>query len=237
MIRAVTFDLWGTIFNYSEAIVARRLSLLSDKLKRQGSDPDAENLKDAYIRTQDLFEDSWERAKRSFSSRERIEAILNRLGASLIPAELEELVREIEEAVLSEAPDLVDGVEKAIVSLSPNYKLGIISDTGMTPGRVLRPLLEKVGLLSHFSFSLFSDEVGYYKPHAEIFRRALRELAVPPEQAVHIGDRPETDIKGAKGVGMKAILFSPSGSSEIDIGQADAVIEDYHRLKEVVETL
>ena len=237
MIKAITFDLWWTILNYSQAIVERRLALLSLRLRNRGFEADVEEVRDAHTYVQNLFGDSWERAKRSFSPRERVEALLNRIDISLPEEDLRDLTRELEEVALEEPPDLVQGVEEAIRSLSKSYSLGIISDTGMTPGRVLRPLLAKAGLLRFFSSSLFSDEIGYYKPHPTIFTVALRDLAVLPEEAVHIGDNPKTDVQGAKGVGMKAILFNRSGSAETEIGQADAVIEDYHGLREVVEGL
>lgn len=237
MIKAITFDLWWTIFDYSESITERRFLLLSERLNACGFDPQIESLKEAYVHTQDFFENSWERAKRSFSSRERLESIIGRIGVSLPPKDLTELLTEIEEAALDEPPDLTCGVEEALRSLYGTYRLAIISDTGMTSGRVLRILLERAGLLRLFSLTLFSDEVGYYKPHPEIFREALRSLRVDPQESVHVGDNPETDIKGAKGMGMKAILFNPPGSMVTDAGQADAIIASYEGLKEAVESL
>ncbi len=237
MIRAVTFDLWWTIFNYTEAIVERRLALLYERLRTHGWDADIEGLRDAYTSSQCLFEGSWERSERSFSPQERVESILERVGISLPPNELGKLVEDIEDAALVEPPDLVEGAGEALNSLQRSYQLGIISDTGMTPGRVLRVLLERAGMLRLFSVSLFSDEVGYYKPHPEIFRRALRDLGVRPQEAVHLGDNPETDVKGAKGVGMRAILFNPSGATEMAPGVADAVINSYGPLEEVVGRL
>lgn len=44
------------------------------------------------------------------------------------------------------------------------------------------------------------------KPEAPIFRLALERVAATPETAVMIGDRLDTDIAGAKRLGMKAIL-------------------------------
>ena len=44
------------------------------------------------------------------------------------------------------------------------------------------------------------------KPQPEIYRQAMRRLALPVENLVMVGDRPDTDIDGAKRMGMHAIL-------------------------------
>jgi putative hydrolase of the HAD superfamily len=237
MIQAVTFDLWWTIFEYREATLERKIALLSDMLGHQGLDRDRESMREAFIYSRNLFDRSWKRAKRSHSPRARVEAVLDRMGVSLPAGAMKDLTGEIEEAILAEPPNLVHGVAEAIDSLSQAYTLGIISDTGMTPGRVVRTLLDRAGLLSLFSSTLFSDEVGCYKPHAEIFKLALRDLAVLPAQAVHIGDDPQTDVRGAKGVGMKAILFNRSSATGTVAEGADVVIGSYDGLMEIVHGL
>jgi putative hydrolase of the HAD superfamily len=52
---------------------------------------------------------------------------------------------------------------------------------------------------------VFSDEVGAMKPAPKIFLRALAELEVEPDEAIYVGDRLESDVKGAAGVGMWTI--------------------------------
>jgi putative hydrolase of the HAD superfamily len=48
---------------------------------------------------------------------------------------------------------------------------------------------------------------GRVKPHPTIFRAALAALAVPPEDAVMVGDSLEEDVEGARALGMRAILI------------------------------
>lgn len=50
-------------------------------------------------------------------------------------------------------------------------RLGIVCDVGFTGGELLRGLLEREGLLRHFSGWAFSDEVGHYKPAPHRHRR------------------------------------------------------------------
>ena len=86
-------------------------------------------------------------------------------------------------------------------------KIGLISNTGRSPGVALRRLLERLGILNFFDVTLFSDEVGCRKPDKRIFDLALKSLGAEPSATVHIGDNPEADIWGAKQAGMRAILF------------------------------
>ncbi len=85
-------------------------------------------------------------------------------------------------------------------------RLGVISNTiqpahAMDDGLVLR------GIAEFFSVAIYSSAVRVAKPHPAIFRAALAALGVTPEAAVYIGDRPEADVAGAHGVGMKAVLI------------------------------
>jgi putative hydrolase of the HAD superfamily len=108
---------------------------------------------------------------------------------------------------------------------------------GLTPGRVLRELLRRDGLLPHFRILTFSDETGAAKPRPEQFTRTLDALGVRPEQAAHIGDLPETDVVGARGVGMKALLFLGESNREDGLPLADAAFESYGELEGLLEGL
>jgi len=57
----------------------------------------------------------------------------------------------LQEAALHVAPRPIDGVLEAIRASRSGPPLGIISDTGFTPGRVLREVLRRDGVLDHFS--------------------------------------------------------------------------------------
>ena len=148
------------------------------------------------------------------------------------------LQRPVEEIYLrGDRPRPVPGVMEVLPRLSQRYRLGLISDVGLTPGRVLRKLLQRDGLLSLFRVLTFSDETGATKPRPEQFLRTLNGLGVRPVEAAHIGDLPETDIAGARGVGMKAILFLGESHREDGLSMADAVFEEYRELEELLGEL
>lgn len=71
----------------------------------------------------------------------------------------------------------------------------------------LRILLERLRLASYFDPIVISIEVGHAKPAAELFRRAVEGLGLPPEEILHVGDSAKEDVAGAKGAGLKAVLL------------------------------
>lgn len=48
-------------------------------------------------------------------------------------------------------------------------------------------------------------DVGWLKPHAEIFRHALDALGTSPDETIFIGDNPVADVAGAQSAGMRAV--------------------------------
>ena len=71
--------------------------------------------------------------------------------------------------------------------------------------------LGALGLGSAFDAVLISGELDVAKPHHVIFRRACRALGVSPAQAVHVGDRLDTDAEGARNAGMHGVWLDRSG--------------------------
>ena len=83
-------------------------------------------------------------------------------------------------------------------------KLGLISN-GYEED--IHFFLERTGLeKTTFDIIVGVDTVQCNKPHPDIFKYPLRKLNVRPEEAMFVGDEIEADYKGAKNVGMHALL-------------------------------
>lgn len=234
MLRALTFDFWGTLYQNAFA-QKERLEILGQALARAGYPRSPEELAAAYRYGWDFFDRRWRQEHRPVIVEEWVRKVLLFLQAEL-PAETQAgLRRAIEEALLKAPPCPVPGVQEVLPRLAGRFPLGLVSDVGLTPGRVLREILRRDGLLAHFQTLTFSDESGVTKPCPEVFWRTLAGLGVRPEEAAHVGDLPETDIVGAKRVGMKALLFL--GVSHRDDGRelADAVFADFAELEGTLE--
>ncbi len=87
------------------------------------------------------------------------------------------------------------------------YRLGLISN--FEPW--LEDLLRRLGLADFFSIMVISGREGVEKPHPRIFRIALERLGAPPGACLHVGDSPESDYRGAREAGMRAVLLDRWG--------------------------
>jgi putative hydrolase of the HAD superfamily len=134
-------------------------------------------------------------------------------------------------------PDPIDGIKGALDELSQRYKLGVVSDAIVSPGRCLREWLEIHGLKEYFHGFAFSDEVGHSKPHRDMFTTAAAQLGVELHEMVHLGDRDHNDVKGPHGLGMKAILFTATRDRDKATTTADAVCERHQDLAAIVDSL
>lgn len=85
--------------------------------------------------------------------------------------------------------------------------LGMVSNMG----RDMQKLSDRLGLTPYLDFAIASREVGAEKPHPPIFHAALRRAGVQPQEAIHVGDQYLSDVQGARGVGITPLLIDREG--------------------------
>ena len=112
--------------------------------------------------------------------------------------------------------------------------LGLVSNTGISPGYALRELLADFGLLSYLQALTFSDEAGLAKPAPEMFHCTLDALGVAPPEAVFTGDLPALDVAGPLSVGMWAVQI---GDQQADGVEPHARIDSLTELFPALERL
>lgn len=165
-----------------------------------------------------------------------LEALDPALPGALGPAAWEAAATAYATPALVHSPTVSPGAGEAVRALrARGFRLGVISNTGRTPGRVLRQLLARAGLLDAFEVLSFSDEVGARKPAAAIFTRTLAAVGCAAPEALHVGDDAEADVAGARGVGMRALHYAPAGTPAAS--RADGVVRDLGELPALVARL
>jgi putative hydrolase of the HAD superfamily len=85
--------------------------------------------------------------------------------------------------------------------------LGLVSNWSARLPR----LLARLALEQDFDFVLCSAIERLEKPEAGIFQRALERAGVPAADALHAGDHPERDARGALALGLQAVLVDHAG--------------------------
>ncbi len=125
----------------------------------------------------------------------------------------EEIYRVLSEAYVSaifDAPPTLNPEALKVLETLKKREMGIglICNSGITPGFALRRLLTNYHALEFFDCTLFSDETGVRKPDPRMFRWAAEHLRVRLSEVVHVGDNLMTDVAGAKAAGCLSACFA-----------------------------
>lgn len=214
----VTFDFWETLARDTHESLNRarsmRLAALADVLQRAGHPRPASAVEEAYERCgAEMAARLWTE-NRDCSITDQVRLFFRCVEAEFVvpPHLLEVAVTAYGEPALRWPPPLMSGAADVVRRLAEGgLRLGIVSNTGRTPGRVLRRVLAGYGLLRYFTAASYSDEVGVRKPAPEIFMATLSRLAATPEAALHVGDNPDADVRGARALGMLTAHLAADG--------------------------
>jgi FMN phosphatase YigB (HAD superfamily) len=239
MLTAVTFDLWDTLLTDRDLLdrMALRATRLREALAPLGVYPGDEELERAFAESWRNFDRVWMTEHRTPSTAESIDVALGELGVDAPAATRAAITRMMEDLVTEVPPVPVEGAAEVLAELAGRYRIGLVSDTGLSPGRALRPVLDSHGMLKHFTFLYFSDEGGMSKPDPRVFALALEKLGARPAEAAHVGDILRTDIAGAQAAGMHAVHFVGVNASDAAWSTADRVIEHLRDLPAALDTL
>jgi putative hydrolase of the HAD superfamily len=215
VLRAVAFDLWETLITDTPELSRQqerlRLTRMEEILAAHGHGALADRIEHAYRalwhRCQDLY---WS-LDLDVPCRRQIEHFLEELQLEVRDeGMLEALEDAYAGAALEILPQTVDGAESLLADLqSRGLRVGLISNTGRTPGSVLRAILEALGLAQHIDVMVFSNEHGQCKPQASIFEELRRGLGVEYGEMMFVGDNLYVDVHGAQRLGMRAVHFDP----------------------------
>jgi len=199
----VLMDLWGTLI---EPTISKNLyykTRVLELLRACGLEPSDEELDHAYSIYKEVEEKLSEARKstlKEISAKKALDVFFKRLGLE-VQVEIEHL--NAYSKPFLELTRLKEGAREAVKHLSNGYSLILVSN--LSYARMGREVLRRNGLLNYFSGVLFSDEVGFRKPHPKIFQLALEIAGSDPSECVMIGDELEDDMLGAKKLGIKTI--------------------------------
>ena len=113
-------------------------------------------------------------------------------------------------AALEILPEAVEGAASTLAQIKARgLGVGLISNTGRTPGSVLRDILSALGLASSIDVMVFSNEHGECKPQPSIFEALRRGLGVGYDEMLFVGDNLYVDVHGAQRCGMRGVHFDP----------------------------
>jgi HAD superfamily hydrolase (TIGR01509 family) len=243
-VEAITIDLWGTLLFDGPAsdnrYKKRRMTDFHTLLGAAGLAASPSALDRAYEESASYLGRIWA-THRDVQVDDHVRAILIAVDPALprrvSPALMAALVDAYARPILLLPPTVDDGALAALETLKgAGYKLALVSNIMRTPGATLRQLLERFRLLGYFAQTTFSDEVGIRKPAPEVFALTLRAIDGDPATAVHVGDDPILDVRGAQAAGMRVIQVS-SASARRNSVRPDLVIPGLAALPAAIERL
>jgi putative hydrolase of the HAD superfamily len=118
-------------------------------------------------------------------------------------------------------PNLISTLDKL---KSRDIRLGMITNGR---GQFQLDNIKALGIGKYFDTILISEWEGIKKPDPEIFKRALNQLNVSAQQSIFVGDHPENDVKAAQNVGMKGVWKKDPQWESIE---ADYIVDDLAEL-------
>jgi FMN phosphatase YigB (HAD superfamily) len=217
VLKVVTFDLWNTLITErpegSLHTSAERIGRIDAVLREERIIRDPDAIARAYGAVGERLVAIWA-TLRDIGAREQVEILLEilRVEKQDQPSSLmDRLINAYTLPILTELPAPLDGVPDVLKILaSRGLHLAVICNTGRTPGKILRIILDRLAISKHLRIQTFSDELGLRKPRPEIFEYTLKALNVQPSEALHVGDTLAADIVGARSIGMRAVhLYHP----------------------------
>jgi len=188
--RAVVFDLWNTIAVWPEERWAETRPQVAGHLGL----------------TVEEFEARWYGDVAHLRETGPIAPVLELFDVS---PEAAEQVVSLRRAVTREGLVPVPGAVETISALRERgLKTGLIT----VCSEDVAQLWQETEFHGLFDAEVFSATCGLRKPDPRIYRLALEQLDVEPEEAVFVGDGANDELAGAERVGLRAIgVDSPTG--------------------------
>jgi putative hydrolase of the HAD superfamily len=225
MLKAISFDLWETLITDRPELLREqerlRLTRIESILAARGHGAKAcpersrraDRIELAYRSVWHRCQDLYWSADHDIPCRRQIEHFLEDLGLdpnTFDDDALAELEHAYANAAVEVLPEPVEGARETLGELKARgFGVGLISNTGRTPGYALRRILVELGLASSIDVMVFSNEHGRCKPQTSIFEELRRGLGVAYSEMAFVGDNLYVDVHGAQRCGMRGIHFDP----------------------------
>jgi putative hydrolase of the HAD superfamily len=221
-VQVIGFDFFGTLID-ATAEVTVCLGNICTQLELHNIPISREEFAQTYRHVTRGYREERHHAYKEVNNARWLQTTLQRLGYDL----------EITSPPIRDAVDayfspwmlqVYDDVYPLLRTLASHYPLGLISN--FTHAQFVHDALHRFNLHPYFKTIVISDDIGWRKPHPQIFKRFLKEMNVAADTVLFIGDDLECDVVGAHNVGMKTAWLrrTPKQSLDSDLNARPDVI-------------
>lgn len=96
--------------------------------------------------------------------------------------------------------------------------------------------LEAIGIRHLFHDVVTATDVGVAKPARRIFDVAIAKSGVAPDEILHVGDHPETDINGGRLAGLKTAWINRNEAEWPEhLDEPDAVVTSLPEIRDMLD--
>lgn len=219
-VRAVFFDVGGPVYD-DENFVRAVLTALDEILDERGQGPADRD------RFREIYDDL--RARQSGSLRRRLATEL--LGDA---ADRDLLHARTAPHWVHPPGTMYDDVLPCLAALHGKVRVGVLANQEAT----VVDALQRDGVADLVDVWGVSALAGKEKPDPELFAWALGQAGVEPSQAVHVGNRLDTDVRPAKALGLGTVWVlrgeAPSDPTPQQLAEPDLAVRDLTTLPDAV---
>lgn len=120
-------------------------------------------------------------------------------------------------SIYNDVFSLIPPVLEIMGRLKGNYRLVLLSNTDVMRYDFIKRKFPEIQIFDEY---VLSYEVGFMKPHPQIYRQALKKAEAGAEECVFIDDR-EENIEAAVKLGINVIHLKPQTNLESALREMD----------------
>ena len=206
-IKAIGFDLFNTLIYANPHTLDEALKRLVSSLIKDDINLDPEIFKSAHEKAAAQHIKQARQSGRETHNRFWISTALQDCGYSIDPDD--PIIARAVEKYFSAFPEncnLIPDTLEMLELLKNHYHLGLLSN--FTHASAALDIINTLKLRPFFQILLISGDLGWRKPHPNVFKELKERMGFRGEEMIYIGDDPEPDIIGAKTAGINPVWMT-----------------------------
>ena len=222
-IKVITFDCYGTLVQWHDAVRRAAASILERHLSAPAS---TESIASFAVRLREIAMEHQQQSP--FRDYEAVlDASLNQAlretGHDATAADLETLLATL--GRIEPHPD----VPEALARLREHYRIAVISNTS---DHLIADTITAIG--TPIDFVITAQQARAYKPDHALFHHAYAAMGVTKDETIHVAMGQFSDLKVCQELGIRSVWIDREGEPLDPAWQPDAVLKDLSGLPQLL---
>ena len=222
-IKVITFDCYGTLVQWHDAVRRAAASILERHLSAPAS---TESIASFAVRLREIAMEHQQQSP--FRDYEAVlDASLNQAlretGHDATAADLETLLATL--GRIEPHPD----VPEALARLREHYRIAVISNTS---DNLIADTITAIA--TPIDFVITAQQARAYKPDHALFHHAYAAMGVTKDETIHVAMGQFSDLKVCQELGIRSVWIDREGEPLDPAWQPDAVLKDLSGLPQLL---